>query len=293
MNSITSALSSMRRNLTMTSASILLVTLTLLVVGFVFQISVNTTKMTESVLDSLKVYAYVDTTASKEESAKVGEEIKKIAQVKEVTFSSKEDELKALTSTMGSNSAEIQANFEGDANPLSDVYVVTTDLDKYDLEELSKEISQIENVETAEYGQSNGTNDFISVMKLIQNASVFVATVLVFVSLFIITNTIKLTITARRTEIEIMRLVGATKMFIRLPFMVEGMIIGLVGGLLSFGVLHLFYTQVYSSDVIILIKGSMATIKEMDTLLLISLPLIGMIIGTMGSLWAMRRYLIT
>ncbi len=293
MNSITSALSSMRRNLTMTSASILLVTLTLLVVGFVFQISVNTTKMTESVLDSLKVYAYVDTTASKEESAKVGEEIEKITEVKEVTFSSKEDELKALTSTMGSNSEEIQANFEGDANPLSDVYIVTTDLEKYDLDELSKKISEIENVESAEYGQSNGTNDFISVMKLIQNASVFVAGVLVFVSLFIITNTIKLTITARRTEIEIMRLVGATKMFIRLPFMVEGMLIGLVGGVLSSGVLHLFYTQVYSSDVIILVKGSLATIQEMDTLLLISLPLIGMIIGTIGSLWAMRRYLIT
>ncbi len=293
MNSISSAFGSMRRNLTMTSASILLVTLTLLVVGFVFQISVSTTKMTESVLSSLKVYAYVDTTADDDESKKVGEEIKKIEGVETVEFSSKEDELKALTSTMGSNAESIQSNFEGDSNPLSDVYIVTTDLEKYDLADLSDQIGKIDNVESAEYGQSSGTNDFISIMKLIQNASIFVAGVLLFVSLFIIINTIKLTITARRTEIEIMRLVGATKMFIRLPFMVEGLFIGLIGGLISFGVLHVFYQQVYSSEVIILIKGSLATVQEMDKLLIVSLPVIGMVIGALGSLWAMRRYLIT
>ncbi len=293
MNSIQSALSSMRRNFTMTSASILLVTLTLLVVGFVFQISVNTTKMTESVLDSLKVYAYVDATASDKESKKVGEEIKKLPEVESVDFSSKEDELKAITETMGSNAEDIQKNFEGDANPLNDVYIITTDLEKYDLEELSQKIDKIDGIESTEYGQSDGTNDFIAIMKLIQNTSVFVAAVLLFASLFIITNTIKLTITARRTEIEIMRLVGATKMFIRLPFMIEGMLIGLIGGLFSFGVLHIFYQEIYNSDLLILIKSSLATVGQMDHLLIISLPLIGIVIGSMGSLWAMRRYLIT
>ncbi len=293
MNSIQSALSSMRRNFTMTSASILLVTLTLLVVGFVFQISVNTTKMTESVLDSLKVYAYVDATASDKESKKVGEEIKKLPEVESVDFSSKEEELKAITETMGSNAEDIQKNFEGDANPLNDVYIITTDLEKYDLEELSQKIDKIDGIESTEYGQSDGTNDFIAIMKLIQNTSVFVAAVLLFASLFIITNTIKLTITARRTEIEIMRLVGATKMFIRLPFMIEGMLIGLIGGLFSFGVLHIFYQEIYNSDLLILIKSSLATVGQMDHLLIISLPLIGIVIGSMGSLWAMRRYLIT
>ncbi len=293
MNSIQSALNSMRRNFTMTSASILLVTLTLLVVGFVFQISVNTTKMTESVLDSLKVYAYVDATASDKESKKVGEEIKKLPEVESVDFSSKEDELKAITETMGSNAEDIQKNFEGDANPLNDVYIITTDLEKYDLEDLSQKIDKIDGIESTEYGQSDGTNDFIAIMKLIQNTSVFVAAVLLFASLFIITNTIKLTITARRTEIEIMRLVGATKMFIRLPFMIEGMLIGLIGGLFSFGVLHIFYQEIYNSDLLILIKSSLATVGQMDHLLIISLPLIGIVIGSMGSLWAMRRYLIT
>ncbi len=293
MNSIQSALNSMRRNFTMTSASILLVTLTLLVVGFVFQISVNTTKMTESVLDSLKVYAYVDATASNDESKKVGEEIKKLPEVENIDFSSKEDELKSITETMGSNAEDIQKNFEGDANPLNDVYIITTDLEKYDLEELSQKIDKIDGVESTEYGQSDGTNDFIAIMKLIQNTSVFVAAVLLFASLFIITNTIKLTITARRTEIEIMRLVGATKMFIRLPFMIEGMLIGLIGGLFSFGVLHIFYQEVYNSDLLILIKSSLATVGQMDYLLIITLPLIGIVIGSMGSLWAMRRYLIT
>ncbi len=291
MNSFTSALKSMRRNLTMTSASILLVTLTLLVVGFVFQVSYNTASLTESVLDSLKVYAYVDTTATKKDEKAIKKQIEDIKGVEEIKYSSKEDELKSLTSTLGENGEAIQKSFSGDANPLNDVYIISIDLENYDLEKISKEVASIDNIESVDYGQSNGTNDFIQMMKLVKSISIFVAGVLVIVSLFIITNTIKLTITARRTEIEIMRLVGATKMYIRLPFMVEGMIIGLIGGLISFIVLHFFYAQMYAADALIIIKPSLVEVGRMDQVLLFSLPVIGMVIGTIGSYVAMRRYL--
>lgn len=291
MNSFTSALKSMRRNLTMTSASILLVTLTLLVVGFVFQVSYNTASLTESVLDSLKVYAYVDTTATKKDEKAIKKQIEDIKGVEEIKYSSKEDELKSLTSTLGENGEAIQKSFSGDANPLNDVYIISIDLDNYDLEKISKEVASIDNIESVDYGQSNGTNDFIQMMKLVKSISIFVAGVLVIVSLFIITNTIKLTITARRTEIEIMRLVGATKMYIRLPFMVEGMIIGLIGGLISFIVLHFFYAQMYAADALIIIKPSLVEVGRMDQVLLFSLPVIGMVIGIIGSYVAMRRYL--
>ncbi len=291
MNSFTSALKSMRRNLTMTSASILLVTLTLLVVGFVFQVSFNTASLTESVLDSLKVYAYVDTTATKNDEEAIKKDIQDIKGVEKIKYSSKEDELESLTSTLGDNGKEIQKSFSGDANPLNDVYIISIDLEKYDLEKVSKQVSSIDNIESVDYGQSNGTNDFIEMMKLVKSISIFVAGVLVIVSLFIITNTIKLTITARRTEIEIMRLVGATKMYIRLPFMIEGMVIGLIGGLVSFITLHFFYAQMYAADALIIIKPSLVTVGSMDQVLLFSLPVIGMVIGTIGSYVAMRRYL--
>ncbi len=291
MNSFTSALKSMRRNLTMTSASILLVTLTLLVVGFVFQVSYNTASLTESVLDSLKVYAYVDTTATKKDEDAIKKEVEDIKGVEKIKYSSKEDELESLTSTLGENGDAIQKSFSGNANPLNDVFIISIDLNKYDLEKISKEVAAIDNVESVDYGQSNGTNDFIQMMKLVKSISIFVAGVLVIVSLFIITNTIKLTITARRTEIEIMRLVGATKMYIRLPFMVEGMIIGLVGGLISFIALHFFYAQMYAADALLIIKPSLVTVGAMDQVLFLSLPIIGMVIGTIGSYVAMRRYL--
>ncbi len=293
MNSFTSAINSMKRNFTMSTASILLVTLTLLVVGFVFVVSFNTAKLTESVLDSLKVFAYVDNVATDEESKAIKSEIEKIEGVTSVEFSSKEEELKTLTDSMGKEGEDIQEQFEGESNPLNDVYIATVDLEKYDLETVSQQVEKIDNVELVDYGQSSGTNDFISMMKLIKNASIFVAIVLVFVSLFIITNTIKLTITARRTEIEIMRLVGATAWFIRLPFMVEGMIIGVIGGLISFIALHIFYVEAFNSSALIIIKASLMTVDQMDLILLVSLPLIGMIIGCIGSIAAMRRYLTT
>ncbi len=293
MSSLTSAIKSMRRNFTMSSASILLVTLTLLVVGFVFVVSFNTAKLTESVLDSLKVYAYVDNTASDKESKAIKTEINKIDGVESIEFSSKEKELDSLVTMMGESGSDIGDTFTGDANPLNDVYIVTIDLDKYDLESVSKEVSNIDNVESVDYGESSGTNDFISMMKLIKNASIFVAIVLVFVSLFIITNTIKLTITARRTEIEIMRLVGATKWFIRLPFMVEGMIIGVIGGLIAFVALHFFYVEAFNSNALVIIRTSLMTPRGMDEVLLLTLPFIGMIIGCIGSIAAMRRYLTT
>lgn len=282
----------MKRNFTMSSASILLVTLTLLVVGFVFVVSFNTAKLTESVLDSLKVYAYVEQIASDEESKAIKAEIDKIEGVESIEFSSKEDELEQLLEMMGESADGMEETFSGDSNPLQDVYVVTIDLDKYDLEEISKEVEQIDNVDSVDYGEST-TNDFISMMKLIKNASLFVAIVLVFVSLFIITNTIKLTITARRTEIEIMRLVGATKWFIRLPFVVEGMIIGILGGVISFIALHFFYVEAFNSNALVIIRTSLMAPDAMDKILLISLPLIGMVIGCIGSIAAMRRYLTT
>ncbi len=293
MNSFSSAIKSMKRNFTMSSASILLVTLTLLVVGFVFVVSFNTAKLTESVLDSLKVYAYVDNIADKKESEAIKPEIEKIDGVQSIEFSSKEDELESLMEMMGESGEEMSETFGGDSNPLNDVYIVTIDLDNYDLDEVSKEVAEIENVESVDYGESSGTNDFISMMKLIKNASIFVAIVLVFVSLFIITNTIKLTITARRTEIEIMRLVGATKWFIRLPFMVEGMIIGVVGGLIAFLALHFFYVEAFNSDALVIIRTSLMAPTSMDKVLLITLPIIGMVIGCLGSFAAMRRYLTT
>lgn len=292
MNSFTSAINSMKRNFTMSSASILLVTLTLLVVGFVFVVSFNTAKLTESVFDSLKVYAYVEHTASEEESKAIRSKIEQIDGVEEINFSTKEEELASLLEMMGDSAKGMDETFSDDSNPLEDVYIVTIDLDNYDLDAISKEVGKIKNVDSVDYGEST-TNDFIAMMKLVKNASLFVALVLVFISLFIITNTIKLTITARRTEIEIMRLVGATKWFIRLPFVVEGMIIGILGGIISFVALHFFYVQAFNSDALVIIRTSLMSPTVMDEILILTLPVIGVIIGCIGSIAAMRRYLTT
>lgn len=291
MNSLQSAFKSMKRNVTMSSASILLVTLTLLVVGFVFQISTNTAKLTDNVLQSLNIYTYLDTNITKDETKEVKKEINKIEGVTAVEYSSKDDELKSLTSSMGNKSSNIEEYFSGDVNPLNDVFIVSVDSGKYDLEDISAKIGKFDHVESVDYGESSGTNNFIQMMKLVRTVSLFVAAVLVIVSVFIITNTIKLTITARKKEIEIMRLVGATKMYIRKPFMAEGLIIGACGGFISFVVLHFSYAQVFNSELFITLRSTLINVQRMDLLLIIVLPLIGMVIGTIGSAYAIRKYL--
>ena len=141
------------------------------------------------------------------------------------------------------------------------------------------------------YGSESGTENFIKIMKFIQLISIAIAIILIVASMFIITNTIKLTITARKLEIEIMRLVGSTKLYIQLPFMAEGFIIGLLGGILSFVILAIGYTVFAESAYLLALASTFIPVEDVIYYLAIILPIGGMIIGTIASYVATRKYL--
>ncbi len=290
MSNLANAFKSMVRNASMTLASFFLVALTLLVVGSVMVISLNTNHLVTNVINSITIQTFVSPDATEEQSTGLAQQIEAINGVAAVTFSSKEDELVDITKTFGENGDTIYEFYEP-INPLSDVYSVEVEENVTDFEAIATQIEALDYVDSAEYGEESTTSSFISTMELIQKISFAVSIILACVSLFIITNTIKLNITARYTEIEIMRLVGATKMYIRLPFLVEGLFIGVLGGLLAAVFIHIGYINALEMPTLSIVSPSLVNSTEVSKLVYFSLPLGGMIIGGFGSLFAIRKYL--
>ena len=293
MSSLKGAFKSFKRNFAMSSASVLLVTLTLLVVGFVLVIGINTTKMSEDIVDSLNIYTYIPSDLSEEKLKELENNILEVDAVTKVKYSSADTELENVKTYFGENADLINEYFSGDNNPLEAVYVVSIDDSTATFATVATQIEGLEGVAKTDYGSDQGTDNLITMMDLVQYISLSVAIILFIVSLFIITNTIKLAITARRREIEIMRLVGATKTYIRMPFVVEGIFIGLVGGLLSTFILYSGYKVIFTSEYLQIIRSSMYAPKTIGFVLIVALPIMGMVIGIFGSLIALHRHLKT
>jgi cell division transport system permease protein len=168
--------------------------------------------------------------------------------------------------------------------------VSVKDQDK-DLNVMREELSSIDGVDNVSAGNKEATESFVGSMKFIREVSILISILLIIVSIFIIINTIKLTINARQKEIEIMRLVGATKMYIRMPFVYEGLLIGLIGGTIGFVILIGAYYFGLNSNALLLFQGSLLPVKEVFYQLLILLPLGGMLIGGTGSYFATMKFL--
>ncbi len=290
MNNIANAFKSMARNLSMTLASFALVFLTLLVVGSVLVLSFNTNYIATEVIQSITISAFVDPNATEEESKQLESELLAINGISEVEYSTKEEELKSISDTFGEDGETIY-EFYAPINPLSDVYVVSVDDTVTDFTAVNDEIKELDNIIDSSFGEESTTDNFVKTMQLIQWISIIVSAILAFVSLFIISNTIKLNITARYTEIEIMRLVGATKMYIRMPFVIEGIFIGAVAGLISAGLIHYGYIEALQTEFLAIMSTSLVTSTIIAEYIYLILPIGGMIIGGIGSLFAIRKYL--
>ncbi len=290
MNNMMSVLKSMWRNISMTITSLLLVILTLLVVGFVVILSINTHHIAKNVIDNISISTFLEPKISKKEKEQVENEIRNIDGVKKVTLSSKEVELKQVTKNFGNNGDKIYNYFEKN-NPLSDVFVVEVKNNVTDFEVINQQIEKIHGVESSTYGEKTETKNFVNSMRMIQIISILVSIILLIISIFIITNTIKLNINARYKEIEIMRLVGATKRYIRLPFIFEGVLIGIIGALISSLFLLGGYYYSITYTLVGAFKDGLVNFRDIINIIFILLPLVGILIGIMGSRIAIRKHL--
>ncbi|MDH6364733.1 cell division transport system permease protein [Enterococcus sp. PF1-24] len=281
------SMKSLKRNGWMTIASVSAVTITLTLVGIFLAIIMNTTKLADDVKSNVDVSVFIDVGTEQNEIDNLEYELRNLKNVETVIFSSKEDELQKLQSKFG----DAFNLFDGDSNPLYDVFVVSAN-DPALTVEIAEEAAKLQHVFKADYGGVSSER-ILSLSNGVKTWGLAAAALLIFVAIFLISNTIRITILSRQREIQIMRLVGAKNGYIRWPFFLEGGWIGLFGAIIPVLIMIFGYRVAY--DVInpnlVMLKYEMLAPAEF--LLMISgfLVVIGMLIGSIGSVISMRRFL--
>lgn len=281
------SLKSLRRNGWMTLSSITAVTVTLAILGVFLVIILNTVKLADDMENNVDVSVYVNYGTKEADKKKLEQQLKDLPHVKSVAFSSQDEELQKVKKTYG-NAWDL---FDQD-NPLLDVYIVSADNPKY-VKQITKEANKMtEYVHKATYGDDLSDKIF-SIAKNVRTWGLIGSIVLLLVAIFLISNTIRMTILSRKREISIMRLVGAKNGYIRWPFFLEGAWIGLIGAIIPVLLMYLAYPRIFSMIQPTLVRSGYSLIHpgtftwQMSLLLGVT----GILIGSIGSTLSMRRFL--
>lgn len=277
-------------NRMMSIASICVLMSCLVLIGTAGMIFLNIDSLLEKVEDEnvIMVFANEDTT---DQQLDVMEgQIKQLDNVDQVEFVPKEVAFEEQLATMGDAQAELFKNVSND-NPLPDAYKVTVEnLDLFD--QTVEQLNGIENVDIIRENKDLAQK-LVAIRQGITVISIVIVGVLFLISLFIISNTIKLTVYSRRLEISIMKSVGATNNFVRFPFIIEGMILGVMSGVLGLGLVWGLYQLAVSQfgDVLKTLNLEAVPFTEYALPMLGVFILIGIVCGVGGSLVTMRKYL--
>ena len=277
------------KNKKSTMSSLMIMCATMLIFGLFFVIGENLNAFVENVADAQEIRVIIDNDATESEIEEVGSEILAIDGVKSAEFVSKDEALEYMKDMLGDELIEGYS----ERNIFSVAYNVTlTDLKLND--EVQDNINQIPHVK--KIVSSNQTiSQIISLAKGVRVVTAGILALLIVISVSIIANTIKLTVHARRKEISIMKYVGATNSFIRWPFLVEGIIIGVVAGLLSVGIIFAAYTgvanQLANTSFLQMANWTLLNFSDMFNLILLVYLGLGIGIGVLGSSISMRKYL--
>lgn len=253
-------------------------------------IALNVNKITVNIENSLTIYVKVDRAATEEQSKAIEPQLKALKGVKSVKFSSKDQELNKLIASQDKNNKKLFENYRND-NPLGDAYTVEVKNVK-NLDSVAKKIEHIQYVNEVTYGGSS-TNKLVKILENIRNGGAIFVVALVVVVLFMIANTIKMAITARSTEIAIMRMVGASNWYIRIPFMLEGAFIGLFGAIIPIIALRYGYTFAYEQLTQMMGAGLVAFVSPFPFVYKLSgiLLLLGAGVGLIGAFFSVRKFL--
>jgi cell division transport system permease protein len=273
----------------MTFASVGAVTVTLILVGVFFIIMMNLNRVAQTIESDVEIRVHIDLAATKADQDVLKKEISQIPEVESVKFSSKEQELNDLIKSMGDQGKAFKL-FEQD-NPLNDVFIVKTK-NPTDTMKVAKKIEKFNYAEKVLYGQGKVENLF-KFIKGAQNVGIVLIIGLFLTAVFLISNTIKITIVARSREIAIMRLVGATNNFIRWPFFLEGLWLGIIGSILPIILLSIAYSYTYDYLAPKLAGNFMQILPVEPFMIQVSgvLILMGALIGVWGSVMSVRKFL--
>lgn len=283
------SLKSIKRNGWMTFASIGSVTVTLILVGVFFAIMMNLNRVAQTIEQDVEIRVHIDVAANKQDQDTLRKQIASIPEVKSIVFSPKTKELDNLVKSLGEDGKAFQL-FQQD-NPLNDVFIVKTK-NPADTMKVAKQIEKDNFVAKVKYGQGK-VEKLFKFISAARNVGIVLIIGLFFTAIFLISNTIKITIIARRREIKIMRLVGATNSFIRWPFFLEGLWLGIVGSILPIVLISIAYYRAYDyigpklEGTFIKVLPFSPFVYQMSGILI----LMGALIGVWGSVMSVRKFL--
>jgi len=286
---ITDAFKSLRRNRTISVASIITVLITFVVLGVFSLVAQNANLAIEGVQSKVELKVYLKDDVKLIDKREIEVKLRDQSGIKAVTFESKEDAFNNFQDSMGESSGILQG-YSMDNNPFPESYVVSLEDASY-AEDITQAVEKMEGVESVS-DQQEFINTVQNVVKGIRIVGVILFVVLIGVSIFLIMNTTKLTVYSRRREVGIMKFVGATDWFIRWPFIIEGMVIALIGAILSTIVVFFFYKWMVSIIASKMIMVKLVSPIYVFTALLWKFVLSSIVVGGVASFAALRKFLV-
>ena len=287
------AVRSVIRNFSLSLASISCITITLIVVALSIVLSYNVEKMTQHVRSNISIVVFLDSEYDEGNTDKIETQIKAIDNVNQddVKFKSKKEYAEEIKE-MDDRFSLIVGSWTDDNIPLLASYEVTVkDIEKID--ETAEIIKNIDGVSSVNYGEEY-IQSVVKIFDVIEKVCIGGVIALVLVTAFLISNTIKLAIFSRKTEIEIMRLVGASNISIKIPFLIEGSFIGFFGAIIPIVLMVYGYNSLYNFLGGKLFSSSLGELVAPYPFILWSsglLLLIGLLVGMFGSANAVKKYL--
>jgi cell division transport system permease protein len=288
--SVRDAFKSVIRNFSLSLASISCITITLIIVAVAIVASLNVQNFTREIEKDMTIVVFLDNSATQEDAKEVEEKISKLSNVSKYTYQTKQ-EVKEKMQQESDVFNTVLETWENEDSPLKDTFQVKVkDIEK--IKNTAEQIEKMKTVAVVRYGEGM-VDKMVTAFSSVEKVTYGIVIALVLVTIFLIINTIKLTISARKKEISIMRLVGASNFTIKTPFIIEGMILGLFGSIVPIGITMYGYTALYKHFNGYLFSELIKLIKPEPFIYQTSLAVlgIGIIVGMIGSASAVRKYL--
>ena len=288
--SIRDAFKSVFRNFSLSLASITCISITLIIVAIALLVSLNINNFTKQIKEDVTIVVFVDNEVPESGINIIRTKLNSIPNVASIEYNSKEQ----LRQEMQASSSKLDAimkDWTEEENPLMNTFEITV-RDIKEIKETATLIEKMEGINSINYGEAM-VNQFLSAFDVIEKATVVAVILLIIVTVFLIVNTIKLTIFSRKREISIMRLVGASNISIKMPFVIEGMVLGIIGSIIPIiCVIYGYYAlykhtggQMFTPLIQLITPEPFAYIVSLIVLV------IGIIVGMIGSYKAVRKYL--
>lgn len=288
--SIRDAFKSVIRNFSLSLASISCITITLIIVALAIIASFNVDNFTKEIEKDMTIVIFMDNESTDDDIKDAETRIKKLSNVEKYTYQSKVDVKEQMQSESDVFKAVLD-EWDEDESPLKDtLQIKVKDVTK--IKDTANKIKNMDHISVVRYGEGY-VDKMVTAFSSIEKVTYGIVVALIVVTIFLIINTIKLTISARHREIEIMRVVGASNISIKIPFIIEGMILGLFGSIVPVLVTTYGYLAFYKhfdgylfSELIKLITPE-PFIYQTSLIVIV----IGVLVGMIGSASAVRKYL--